>query len=63
MIENIFSLLRKFGSNLLFVGLKILKSLNILTRMRMPHALSTNQAIVVIAFEVVPFNSHFNRLT
>ena len=42
---------------------KILKSLNILTRMRMPHALSTNQAIVVIAFEVVLFNSHFNRLT
>ena len=42
---------------------KILKSLNILTRMRMPHALSTNQAIVVIAFEVVPFNSHFNCLT
>ena len=29
MIENIFSLLRQFGCNLLFVGLKNLKSLNL----------------------------------
>ena len=62
MNENIYLYLYIFYI-IIVCWFKILKSLNILTRMRMPHALLTNQAIVVIAFEVVPFNSHFNRLT
>ena len=62
MNENIYLYLYIFYI-IIVCWFKILKSLNILTRMRMPHALSTNQAIVVIAFEVVLFNSHFSRLT